>query len=94
MKPIDLSNYNHGSNLLNQIIYGNDNPFQKDDTVNKYINKMNTPGFKQIGQCPVCLDNDVDMIPFDCTHFVCANYCYPKIIMDNNNGCPTCRMSI
>lgn len=93
IQPIDIS-VECGSKLANQVIYGSQNIFAKDDITNKYINKLNSPGFKQIGDCFICLDENVDLIPFDCTHRVCAYKCYPKIMMAKKKECPVCKAKV
>lgn len=90
MKPIDMKKcFNSG--LPNQVIYGEENPFSKDDMTNKYVNKLNPPWGKQFGKCPICLDENMELIPFDCMHQVCAQKCYPRIILDSKQKCPQCR---
>lgn len=92
IKPIDMTKcYNSG--LPNQVIYGEKNPFSKDDTTNKYINKLNPPWGKQYGKCTICMNDNMLLIPFDCTHQVCAQNCYPKIILDKLL-CPQCRYHV
>lgn len=92
MKELEYPPYDLYVPLINHLVYEEDNPFPKDDITNTYMNKLNNPMFNMIGKCPVCLEDDTLLIPFNCTHFACAGTCYPKIVTDENMGCPECRM--
>lgn len=89
---IDMSTYGDGS-ITNYMVYGSDNTFKKDDITNKYINKLNHPDFNKTGKCNICLENNVKLIPFDCTHYVCAQSCYPRVMIEKNK-CPECRATV
>jgi len=88
-RPIDFKNSQSQPSIVNQAIYGNSNPFTKDSITNNYINKMRTPGFNKVDSCPICMETKL-LIALDCTHFVCADNCYPSTIIINK-GCPVCR---
>lgn len=90
IKPIDLSSYDY--QLINHVVYGKNNIFPTDPITNIYINKLNNKSFNKKGKCSVCLEDDVNMIPFDCTHFVCSHKCYPRIMIDAQQ-CPECRIN-
>jgi tetratricopeptide (TPR) repeat protein len=86
-EPIDFTK--HGGAIINQVIYGDSNPFPKDIITNNYINKLKTEHFNIIDQCPVCCE-ERNLVALECTHFICADNCYPiKMIMKQN--CPVCR---
>ena len=88
--PIDLSTYRNA--IINHIVYNDKNPFEKDSCTNIYINKLNNPIFNKIGDCDICHQENVMLIPFDCTHFVCAYNCYPRIMINIRKKCPICRI--
>lgn len=90
IKPFDLTNHGNKS-IINQVIYGSNNKFSKDSITNIYINKMNNNVFHKNDKCPICLTDEVLLIPFDCTHYVCAKQCYPKI-MSTSKQCGECRI--
>lgn len=91
LEPIDLSQFTE-MDLTNQVIYGNENPFSKDDITHKYINKLNPPWGKQFGTCNICMTEKTQLLPFDCTHQVCADNCYPHLYREDN--CPICKMEL
>lgn len=91
LEPIDMVEYTE-MDLTNQVIYGSDNPFSKDAITHKYINKLNPPWGKQFGQCDICMTENIELIPFDCMHQVCAENCYPHLYREDN--CPMCKIEL
>jgi tetratricopeptide (TPR) repeat protein len=49
----------------------------------KYLSK--------IDKCPVCINDNIKCIPYDCSaHFICEE-CYIRVKDSNNKQCPVCR---
>ena len=63
------------------------------DTTNEIINidKNNEKIIKNI--CPICFENEVNMVAIPCGH-VCCNICVMKNNKYNNNKCLCCRNSL
>ena len=51
-----------------------------------YKNKCNF--MSKIGNCDVCMEENIQLIPFECCHYICTN-CYIKL-----DKCHLCRLSI
>ncbi len=41
-------------------------------------------------ECPVCLEENVELIATSCRHLICAD-CIGRILHDRNKSCPLCR---
>jgi tetratricopeptide (TPR) repeat protein len=58
--------------------------------INIFKNKINLA--PKVGSCPICLSDDVRVIPLNCCHYICSDNCYAKII--KTHTCPECKLSI
>lgn len=47
----------------------------------------------ELVECCVCLEDNVKMIPLECTHTLCA-ICYDRLISNNYYTCPICRIPL